>query len=403
MSLFRSLNFSLLFIGRIITNLGDSLYYVISMWLVYHLTHSSFYSGIAGFLILLPETLQFMIGPIISRFSHKALLIYVQVIQSVLLLIIPILSLFGYLNIYILFICIFLSSVINQFNYPTHISLLPNIVDKRDLTKANSLMTIAYQGTDTIFNSISGLLLSFMGAMLLYIYNSFLFILVAIIFLFLKIPKTPKINSNSMTFVFYLKTLKNSISFVFSTIIIKLLYGFILLNFLTGILFAILPAYSYIEGGKAYYYGFYLTAMSIGILLGALTANYFDRFKLGKLHILLFLFSSICFLIFIYSNSIMSFIFFSLSWVTFGISNVLLLSTAQKILKSEDLSIIYTVINSLSIFSMPIGSIFSGVLSFFISPKALMFLCALLFFTVALIWFMVKDLRNLSKSDTIHL
>lgn len=69
--LWKNKNFLILFLGRMITNIGDSLYYVASMWLVYQLGGSSFYSGIAGFLILLPMGLQFLTGPFVDRFpSH---------------------------------------------------------------------------------------------------------------------------------------------------------------------------------------------------------------------------------------------------------------------------------------------------------------------------------------------
>lgn len=71
MTIFKSFNFCILFFGRMINNLGDSLYYVLSMWFVYYLSHSNYYTGITGFLILLPEVFQFLVGPIISKFSIK--------------------------------------------------------------------------------------------------------------------------------------------------------------------------------------------------------------------------------------------------------------------------------------------------------------------------------------------
>ncbi|WP_336821969.1 MFS transporter [Staphylococcus capitis] len=402
MNLFKSLNFCILFVGRTINNLGDSLYYVLSMWFIYHSTHSSYYSGIAGFLILLPESFQFLVGPIITKYSPKGILIIVQIMQSFLLLVIPLLAALDHLNIYFLLTCIFFSSIFNQFNYPTHVSLLPYIVQKQDLTRANSLFTIAYQGTDTLFNSISGLLLSMIGAMYLYLYNSILFILVAFIFLFLRIPKTNQ-NISSISFKSYLTTLYNSFKFVFSTIVIKFLIGFVILNLTTGIILTILPAYALNKGGESYFYGFYLTSLSIGVLLGALVANYFDRFHLGKLHISMFLFSCFCFILFIYSNIIWSLVFFSLTWTTFGISNVLLLTSAQKIIKTHELGNIYTIINSISIAAMPFGSLLAGILSRYIDIHTIMIICAFLFFIVSLVWFIVKDLRTLPKSDNIKL
>ena len=187
LKLFYNKNFSIIFSGRLLTNLGDSLYFIITMWLVFDLTHSEFYTGLAGFLLLLPETLQFLIGPIVNNYSPKLILIFVQIFQGILMLIIPILYNTNTLNIYLLLLLIFISSTINQFNYPIHNILLPKILSYNDLTKGNSLLTVAYQGTDIPFNALSGLLLSITSAISLYLYNFFAFIFTGFIFSFLSI------------------------------------------------------------------------------------------------------------------------------------------------------------------------------------------------------------------------
>ncbi|WP_454264853.1 MFS transporter [Staphylococcus capitis] len=385
-----------------INNLGDSLYYVLSMWFVYYLSHSNYYTGITGFLILLPEVFQFLVGPIISKFSIKKILIIIQILQSLFLIAIPILYYFQLLNIFVLLSFIFISSCLNQFNYPAHIQLLPYIVPKSYITKANSLLTIAYQGTDTIFNSLSGILISLVGVFYLYVYNSILFVVAACLFLFLKVPDFSKDNSSLTLKKFYLD-IYDGFKFVFSSIIIKLLVGFLLLNFASGITLAILPDFSLNKGGESYYYGFYLASLSIGALLGALSSNYFDRFPLGKLHIFMFFFSSLCFIFTIYSNITFSILFFTLTWVPIGISNVLLLSTAQKIINVEKIGNVYTVINSLSIAIMPVGSLFAAIISKYINSHFIMLICAILVLLVSIIWISIKELRILPKTDKINL
>ena len=63
--------FPLIIFRRIFTNIGDSLYYVAAMWLVYKLSGNPFYSGLAGFLTLLPSALQFLTGPFVDRWPIK--------------------------------------------------------------------------------------------------------------------------------------------------------------------------------------------------------------------------------------------------------------------------------------------------------------------------------------------
>ncbi|WP_308737383.1 hypothetical protein [Paenibacillus sp. PCH8] len=67
MEIFKNKNFTLMFFGRILTNIGDSLYAVSAMWLVYNLGGSSFYTGLAGFLSILPKIIQLLSGPMIDR------------------------------------------------------------------------------------------------------------------------------------------------------------------------------------------------------------------------------------------------------------------------------------------------------------------------------------------------
>ncbi|WP_262856755.1 hypothetical protein [Staphylococcus marylandisciuri] len=109
------------------------------------------------------------------------------------------------------------------------------------------------------------------------------------VFFFLKVPDFSKDNSSLTLKEFFLDRY-DGFRFVFSFIIIKLLVGFLLLNFASGMTLDVLPEFSFNKGGESYYYGLYLASLSIGALLGALSSKYFDRFPLGKLHIFMFFF-----------------------------------------------------------------------------------------------------------------
>jgi len=74
-ALFKNSNFTKLFFGRVVTNIGDSMYAVAAMWLVYELSSSAFYTGLAGFLTRIPQTFQFLAGPLIDRWSLRRTLV----------------------------------------------------------------------------------------------------------------------------------------------------------------------------------------------------------------------------------------------------------------------------------------------------------------------------------------
>lgn len=95
MGIFKNRNFTLLFIGRIMTNIGDSLYAVAAMWLVYSLGGSTLYTGIAGFLSILPRIIQLFSGHDRPR-APAVLLVYSQLFQAVLLLVVPLAHYFDF-------------------------------------------------------------------------------------------------------------------------------------------------------------------------------------------------------------------------------------------------------------------------------------------------------------------
>ena len=151
--LIKNKNFLLLLVGRILTNIADSIYYIASMWLVYDLGGSAFYSGIAGFLTSLPWAFQFLTGPLVDRWKVKNILVVSHIVQAVTLLMIPVLYYFDILTIQLVLIIMPLLSIIQQFVYPAQSKILPFVVKKEQLVKANASFSFAYQGIDFIFNA----------------------------------------------------------------------------------------------------------------------------------------------------------------------------------------------------------------------------------------------------------
>ena len=54
------------------------------MWLVYVLTGSSFYTGLAGFLVQAPTSVQFLFGPLIHRWKLRRVFVGTQLVQAIL-------------------------------------------------------------------------------------------------------------------------------------------------------------------------------------------------------------------------------------------------------------------------------------------------------------------------------
>ena len=184
----RNRDFARLFLGRVVTNLGDSLYFVAAMWLVWDLTGNEFYSGLAGFLVLAPSAVQFAFGPLVDRWDLRHILVATQAIQAVLVLVVPVAALTGHLTVWVVMLLMPTLSLLNQLVYPAQSAALPRLVEPDELVGANSLFAMAYQGADSVANAIAGVLIVFVGAVAIFAIDAATFVLAAALFWTVRIP-----------------------------------------------------------------------------------------------------------------------------------------------------------------------------------------------------------------------
>ena len=412
MNLFLNRNFLFMFFGRLVTNVGDSIYAVAAMWLVSELGGSTFYTGLAGFLSLIPRFIQFFSGPIIDRISIRHLLIHTQLIQAFLLLIIPAASYFGQLNVVLVLIISPIISIFNTFIYPAQMSSLPSFVHKKDLTKANSYFTFAGQGIDTFCNAVSGVLIVIVGAVSIYLLDSVLFIISAILFSFLRIPKHKqqieqsqpvKKEKISVILQHYKTELWEGIHILLGKSFSRLLWGMILINLVGGATFVVLPAFSKLHGGPELY-GILLMAQAMGSMFGALIAPFLklERISMGLIYAVAFSVSGILWTLSVLSPNIwMMMIIYGLSWVPGGVTNILINSYIQKGIPQHLLGRVFSASYSLSGIAAPIGSLCGGILGEVFGSEMIIGLSGLSVLLIGLYWLFDKTTRKLPSSDHV--
>lgn len=100
---------------------------------------------------------------------NKNTLVITQVLQCILILIIPITHYFDLLTVHLLLIIMPILAFIEQFAYPAQSKALPLLLHKTQLLKGNSLFSFAYQGIDLICTTLSGILVALFGAITLYV------------------------------------------------------------------------------------------------------------------------------------------------------------------------------------------------------------------------------------------
>ena len=394
--MFKNKNFSILLFGRLITNFGDSIYSIATLTLIYTLTKSTFYSGITLFLISFTAILQIFVSPLISKFNVKRFLIISQLFQAIILLAITYLIYINKLQITTLIIFIVCISFINQIVYPVQLALLPKIVKQEDLVKANSLFSIAYQGSDALFNSIGGFIITVFGTIYAFIINSITFFINSFIFIFLSNNLSKNTNTTQEN---YFSKLSSGIKIWNTPLLKPLLIGIIIINFSTSSLLTLLPEYS----ETSYFYGILLSASGLGILIGAFLSNsqILKNIRLSVLYTTFTLGIGLSWgaLSIVNNNSIINkiinFSLFLFGWILIGILNTYSQTMIQCIISKDKLDVAMSTMIGLSIALSPLGALLAGVLSIKYSIKTIIIITSLLIFSIFLFWLFNKNIRNL--------
>jgi MFS family permease len=403
MGIFKNKNFTLLFLGRIISNIGDSLYAVAAMWLVYDLGGSTFYTGLAGFLSLFPRIIQFLAGPFVDRIPIRPLLIYSQLLQAALLLIVPIASYLEILTVALVLMITPILTTLNMFLYPAQMAALPNFIEEKDLSKGNSLFTAAYQGIDIACNAVSGILIVMAGAISIYLLDAAAFLLGAYVFSLIRLTGIKAVPVLTETKPKYFSELKDGISIILFTPLSRLLYGIILVNLAMGATFVVLPAFGKTIGGPEIY-GLLLTAQAIGSLSGALAAPYIklDLVPIGKLYAAAFCLSGLVWGLSIFSPwNWLAIVLFGLAFIPGAITNIFINTVIQKAIPEKLLGRVFSAVMSLSGIAFPLGGLAGGTLGVIIGVEYIILVSGLITFLAGIAWIVDPVTRKLPASREI--
>ncbi|WP_076430646.1 MFS transporter [Haladaptatus litoreus] len=368
-SLFKNGTFARLFFGRLITNAGDSAYTIAAMWLAFSLGGSSFYTGLAGFLTMLPQVFQFLAGPLVDRWPLRRILVGTQVTQGILVLVIPLAAATGWLSVWVVLVVMPLVSLLNQFVYPAQQAALPRVVEKEELVEANSAFSFAYQGVDFVFTALGGIVVAVVGAVSLYLIDSVTFAIAALVFVGVQIPPAESDegdqgeDAKNVTSAVdeYRVQLADGIRYVRGSVLVWVLLGSLVVNATIGTALAVLPAYANTHGGPDAY-GFILAGITGGMLVGSLSATPLKRFSLATLSIGGFAFSGVAWLVAIAVGWLPATVaLFFLAGVPIGATNVIFAAMVQSVVPEDLMGRVSSVLASGSVGAMPVGSLLGGI------------------------------------------
>jgi len=171
-------NFFLLWLGQIISQLGDRLGQMALIALVYLRAPGSTLqiAKVLSFTII-PV---FIVGPLagvyVDRWDRRRTMFACDFLRSLLVLAIP-LFLFYAKSLAPVYLIIFITFSVGRFFVPAKLSIVPDLVDKKDLLMANSLVNSTGMIAAILGFGISGVLVDWLGAKSGFYLNSLTFLI----------------------------------------------------------------------------------------------------------------------------------------------------------------------------------------------------------------------------------
>jgi MFS family permease len=425
-----------LFAGRLVTNAGDSLAAVATMWLIHELGGSPALTGLAGALTLAPSTIQFIFGPLVDRIPLRRVLLWTQLAQFFVVLTVPVAWSFGVLSVWLVMAIGPLTALLNQPVYPAQSAALPRIVDDEDLTDANSAFAFALQGSDSVLNAAAGVLIAAIGGIAIFVVDAVTFAIAAFLFASLaldghagaadaddaraaevttdggtedsdsnaddnqpgeSVPDAEVADEGSLaaSVTSYRSDLFEGFDFVRGTVLLHLAFIPTIVNFHGGMSLALMPGFADTLGG-ATAYGTLLAVMAAGGLAGSLLASPVDGFRYGLLAPSALGISGLCLLGAILVPGLLpTAVLFCLGMLPIGVLNVLSSALIQSAVPEGKVGRVTALMVSTASMAAPLGAVLGGSLAGVFGVIPIFAAGSLAFFLAAAHHLVVPSVRRL--------
>src|SRR5699024_5972520 len=146
----------------------------------------------------------------------------------------------------------------------------------------------------------------------------------------------------------YKTDLSEGLVYIRHSILPHIIAGAVLINFFTGSMFASIPAFSLMQGGNEAYYGYYMVAMTIGLLIGSFLTPKIKQLPYSALTMGAALLSGIFWIGSAYFSVWYSLIFYCIGFIGVGVINILIFSIVQQQVEERMIGRVITILISLS-------------------------------------------------------
>jgi len=367
-------DFVLMSQGAFISYFGDIVYgLTISYW-VLQTTGSTALMGTSAAFSSLPRVLIApFAGALADRLDRKNMLALTNLLRGILMFLMAFLTYRNLLSVpFVMFSAFFLSTA-GIFASPCIISMTPDLVEKEDLVRANSIRSSIFSMVQLAGNGVGGFLLSTLGIPLMILLNAFSFIYYYISLLFVDVPKRILSAEHQKKNIWV--DLKEGIIEFFQNIGLRnALIGFMLLNFFNNGIFSVGLAVFLQRGFDVKQFGILMSSLGLGAFLGMLVISFLKVPIKHYVKVIFggFAFMGVCLVSLMFThNFVLSCLLMCLGMIGNSLANGILNSVFILGVLPEKRGKLSGVISTMSNLLTPVASIMFGVLGEFISLSLL--------------------------------
>src|SRR5215216_6194934 len=378
-------DFRVLWFGAFTSTIGTWMQKVAQNWLVLTLAGSSsaFFLGLDSFLGELPILLLTLVGGVIAdRHDRRRLLLMSQYIQMTAAFTLAALVYFNRVQIWQVLTLSVITGLAQAFGGPAHQSLMPSLVDKKDLPNAVAFNSIQFNLARVIGPLLAGAALAAFGMVACFGLNGLSFLAVIAALLSLHIKHIPATTTTRMR-----QELKSGFAFVREN---PGLIGLSVLGFATTFLgnpvLTFLPLFTKnVFAGGVNEYTYMMAAAGGGAVTGALVVAWLGKFRhMGRtLLILQFVFGVLVVVFAVtrvfWINAVLLFAAGACMVMVFAMLSSLVQLNAPNEMRGRVMSIYMVAFRG----GMPVGSLIAGWMATLTSAPAVLVMNGVLLTAVA--------------------
>jgi DHA3 family macrolide efflux protein-like MFS transporter len=301
LAVLRHRSFAFLWLGQVVSRLGDGLYEIALVWLVFHGTQSTLAASGVFIAFSLPTLIFSLFGGVMAdRFDRKKILVGCDWLRGLILVVLALVLRSGTLPAAGAYAITFVLSSIARFFTPAYTSTVPMLVPRAELAGASALNKLTGMAADVAGPILGGILVAALSPGLVLLVDGLTFLFAGLMTVLITMPpdsrRTGAADSEEEATSIWAEMRAGIQAVVHDRLIVALVTLVAVLNLLLSPLNVVLPKLAEMVGNGSSTFGLMAGTVAAGSAVSAIfTPRLFKKYGGPPLIVLSTVLMAICF------------------------------------------------------------------------------------------------------------